>query len=129
MSRAAMPGKIRKRPAPDAQDDNDMMEAKKGMKAQPLYMRMAEDDFDGDDGEGDSGSEGEGSEDGSDAEQGSASGDEEDGEHAGGGPSHAYNRQHKESLYRLPTSDEMRQLKETEQLFKSNLFRMQVRPC
>lgn len=33
---------------------------------------------------------------------------------------------YKESLYRPPTSEEINALKETENLFKSSLFRMQV---
>ena len=34
-----------------------------------------------------------------------------------------------QQLYAAPTHDELRELQETENLFKSNLFKLQVGPC
>lgn len=84
----------------------------------PLFMKMADEDVDAL-----SGSD--------DLEESSEHGSEDDEQNEGEeereeeeGPVRYH--ENKQSLYRLPTGDEMRQLKETEQLFKSNLFRLQV---
>lgn len=110
-----MPGKVKGAPAkakgPSAKADDD----------QPLYMRLGEVEEDITDNDEGSGSEDmdEDADDGEDVQAGEAR------REAKAGPKQ-WSHESKQSLYRLPTGDEMRQLKETEQLFKSNLFRLQV---
>lgn len=110
-----MPGKVKSAPAkakgPSAKAADD----------QPLYMQLGdveEDITDNDEGS-DSDDMDEDVNDGEDVQAGKAQAD------AKAGPKQ-WSHESKQSLYRLPTGDEMRQLKETEQLFKSNLFRLQV---
>jgi hypothetical protein len=103
-----MPGKASnkgaRRPAQEQADDV------------PLYMQMAADDEEF----GEEGSENEGSNASSDDDEHNSEVDD------GADDEDPQPPQRGNSLYRLPTGDEMRQLKETEQLFKSNLFRLQV---
>lgn len=107
-----MPGKASRKGA-RPQDEGTKEEV-------PLYMKMAEDeDLEGENSQKDSdGPSDEGDDDdGDEADEGDQETEAADAAHQSRGPN---------SLYRLPTGDEMRQLKETEQLFKSNLFRLQV---